>query len=86
MRPTAVQLNTIGSYESGIMCKSPAKIVAYHADSRRILTVNAQSGRIKSWRPPITLAPTGFSGFHAFDGLDAELDTPVRSFGLGTTA
>lgn len=53
LRPTAVQLNTIGSYESGIVRKSPAEFVAYHADSRRILTVNAQSGKIKileAWR------------------------------------
>ncbi|WP_018297054.1 choice-of-anchor I family protein [Corynebacterium lubricantis] len=42
----SVSLNAIGSYESGVFDASAAEIVAFHADSQRILTVNAQSGQI----------------------------------------
>lgn len=42
----AVKLSPIGSYEAGVMGKSAAEIVAYHAASQRILTVNAQSGKV----------------------------------------
>ncbi|MCG7239830.1 MULTISPECIES: hypothetical protein [Corynebacterium] len=45
--PTAaLQLNPIGSHESGVLGKSAAEIVAYHAASQRILTVNARSGEV----------------------------------------
>lgn len=42
----ALQLNPIGSHESGVLGKSAAEIVAYHAASQRILTVNARSGEV----------------------------------------
>ena len=42
----ALQLTPIGSYESGVLGKSAAEIVAYHAASQRILTVNARSGEV----------------------------------------
>ena len=76
LRPTAVQLNTMGSYESGIMGKSPAEIVAYPAASRRILTVNAQSGGINILEASDHTSPNEVSGFPAFDGLDADLTRP----------
>lgn len=41
-----VTLKAIGTYDSGIFDESAAEIVGYHADSQRILTVNANSGQI----------------------------------------
>ncbi|MHA2789332.1 choice-of-anchor I family protein [Corynebacterium sp. S7] len=42
----SVSLDAIGTYETGVFDASAAEIVAYHAASKRILTVNAQSGKI----------------------------------------
>lgn len=42
----ALSLAPIGTYETGIFNQSAAEIVAHHAGSQRVLTVNAQSGRI----------------------------------------
>ncbi|QGU04980.1 choice-of-anchor I family protein [Corynebacterium comes] len=42
----ALSVTPIGSYESGIFDASAAEIVAYHAASERVLTVNARSGSI----------------------------------------
>ena len=42
----ALRLSPIGSHESGVLGKSAAEIVAYHAASQRILTVNARSGEV----------------------------------------
>ena len=42
----ALSLAPIGTYETGIFDESAAEIVAYHAASERVLTVNAQSGQI----------------------------------------
>ena len=39
-------ISVLGSYGAGAFDKSAAEIVAFHADSRRILTVNALSGKI----------------------------------------
>lgn len=41
-----VSLRPIGTYESGVLAESAAEIVAFHAASKRILTVNAQAGVI----------------------------------------
>ena len=42
----ALSLAPIGTYETGIFEGSAAEIVAHHAASQRVLTVNAQSGQI----------------------------------------
>ncbi|SQG63421.1 alkaline phosphatase [Corynebacterium renale] len=42
----AVELAPVGTYASGVFGKSAAEIVAFHASSQRILTVNAQSGQV----------------------------------------
>ena len=39
-------ISVLGSYGAGAFDKSAAEIVAFHADSKRILTVNALSGKI----------------------------------------
>ncbi|WP_284522815.1 choice-of-anchor I family protein [Corynebacterium aquatimens] len=42
----SVKMAAIGSYGAGIFNESAAEIVAYHPASKRILTVNANSGKI----------------------------------------
>ncbi|WP_346190166.1 hypothetical protein [Corynebacterium camporealensis] len=42
----SVSLEAIGAYDSGILGESAAEIVAFHAESERILTVNARSGEV----------------------------------------
>ena len=43
---SGVKVSTLGSYGAGVFDKSAAEIVAFHAASKRILTVNATSGKI----------------------------------------
>lgn len=42
----SVSLSVLGSYGAGEFDESAAEIVAYHAASKRVLTVNANSGKI----------------------------------------
>ena len=42
----ALSLAPLGTYESGLIGESAAEITAYHAASRRLLTVNAHAGAI----------------------------------------
>ncbi|WP_249399717.1 hypothetical protein [Corynebacterium qintianiae] len=41
-----MSITAIGSYETGVFDKSAAEIVAFHAESNRVLTANAQAGKI----------------------------------------
>nr|WP_304503682.1 choice-of-anchor I family protein [Corynebacterium lemuris] len=41
-----LSLTPIGAYDSGVFDESAAEIVAYHAGSQRVLTINARSGNI----------------------------------------
>ena len=43
---SGVKVSTLASYGAGVFDKSAAEIVAFHAASKRILTVNATSGKI----------------------------------------
>lgn len=43
---SSVAVKTLGSYGTGVFDESAAEIVAYHAASKRLLTVNANSGKI----------------------------------------
>ncbi len=63
----------IGTYETGIFEKSAAEIVAYHAGSRRVLTVNAQSGQVDiiDIADPTTPVKVG--------SVDAGADTTINS-------
>lgn len=45
-KDAAITLTPVGSYETGQYAQSAAEIVTYHAGTKRILTVNAQSGKI----------------------------------------
>ncbi|MEX3504416.1 choice-of-anchor I family protein [Corynebacterium sp. LK2510] len=43
---STVKLDVLGSYDTGIFDQSAAEIVAFHAATNRLLTVNAESGQI----------------------------------------
>lgn len=81
----AVKLSPIGSYEAGVMGKSAAEIVAYHAASQRILTVNAQSGKVDILDASDPTNPTKVAEVSA-DG-DKEINSvAVRPDGLAVAA
>lgn len=81
----AVKLSPIGSYEAGVMGKSAAEIVAYHAASQRILTVNAQSGKVDILDASDPANPTKVASVSA--GGDKEINSvAVRPDGLAVAA
>ena len=81
----AVKLSPIGSYEAGVMGKSAAEIVAYHAASQRILTVNAQSGKVDILDASDPANPTKVAEVSA--GGDKEINSvAVRPDGLAIAA
>lgn len=43
---SGISLTALGSYDTGLFDKSAAEIVAHHAASQRLLTVNASSGQV----------------------------------------
>ncbi len=45
-KPARVGLSMVGRYQSGVLGKSAAEIVAFHAGSKRIMVVNARSGMV----------------------------------------
>lgn len=82
----AVKLSPIGSYEAGVMGKSAAEIVAYHAASQRILTVNAQSGKVDILDASDPANPTKAAEVSAGGG-DKEINSvAVRPDGLAIAA
>ena len=81
----AVKLSPIGSYEAGVMGKSAAEIVAYHAASQRILTVNAQSGKVDILDASDPANPNKVASVSA--GGDKEINSvAVRPDGLAIAA
>ena len=84
--PTAaLQLNPIGSHESGVLGKSAAEIVAYHAASQRILTVNARSGEVDILDGSDPTHPRKIGAISA--GGDKEVNSvAVRPDGLAVAA
>ncbi|WKS58312.1 choice-of-anchor I family protein [Corynebacterium accolens] len=81
----AVKLSPIGSYEAGVMGKSAAEIVAYHAASQRILTVNAQSGKVDILDASDPTNPNKVASVSA--GGDKEINSvTVRPDGLAIAA
>lgn len=81
----AVKLSPIGSYEAGVMGKSAAEIVAYHAASQRILTVNAQSGKVDILDASDPTNPNKVASVSA--GGDKEINSvAVRPAGLAIAA
>ncbi|WP_293822194.1 choice-of-anchor I family protein [uncultured Corynebacterium sp.] len=81
----ALQLTPIGSYESGVLGKSAAEIVAYHAASQRILTVNARSGEVDILDGSDPTQPRKIGAISA--GGDKEINSvAVRPDGLAVAA
>lgn len=81
----AVKLSPIGSYEAGVMGKSAAEIVAYHAASQRILTVNAQSSKVDILDASDPTNPNKVASVSA--GGDKEINSvTVRPDGLAIAA
>lgn len=81
----AVRLSPIGSYEAGVIGKSAAEIVAYHAASQRILTVNAQSGKVDILDASDPTNPNKVAEVSA--GGDKEINSvAVRPDGLAVAA
>lgn len=81
----AVKLSPIGSYEAGVMGKSAAEIVAYHAASQRILTVNAQSGKVDILDASDPANPTKVAEVSAGGGKEIN-SVAVRPDGLAVAA
>lgn len=81
----ALQLTPIGSHESGVLGKSAAEIVAYHAASQRILTVNARSGEVDILDAADPTKPRKIGAISA--GGDKEINSvAVRPDGLAVAA
>ncbi|WIM66950.1 choice-of-anchor I family protein [Corynebacterium breve] len=77
----AVKLAPIGAYDSGVFDASAAEIVAYHAGSKRILTVNANSGQIDVLDASNPAKPTKIGAVSG--GADTTINSvSVRADGL----
>ena len=75
----------LGSYASGQLAESAAEIVAFHAGSKRILTVNALSGEIDVLDASDPQKPTKIGSVSA--GADKEINSvTVREDGLAVAA
>jgi len=80
-----VKMAPIGSYATGQLAESAAEIVAYHAGSQRILTVNARSGEIDVLDASNPQQPTKIASVSA--GADKEINSvTVREDGLAIAA
>ncbi|MDO5031415.1 choice-of-anchor I family protein [Corynebacterium sp.] len=80
-----LSLTPIGTYESGVYAESAAEIVAFHAASQRILTVNAKSGQIDVLDASDPAKPTKIGSVSA--GADKEINSvAVRPDGLAIAA
>lgn len=81
----SVSLEAIGAYDSGILGESAAEIVAFHAESERILTVNARSGEVDILDASDPTNPQHIGAISA--GGDNEINSvAVREDGLGVAA
>ncbi|WP_411731535.1 choice-of-anchor I family protein [Paeniglutamicibacter sp.] len=78
-----LELNAIGSYETGIFDKSAAEIVTYHAASKRLFVVNAQAGAVDV----LDIAdPTKPTKLYSISGSGIANSVAVRADGLGVIA
>ncbi|WP_279192950.1 choice-of-anchor I family protein [Corynebacterium stationis] len=81
----SVKMAPLGSYASGQLAESAAEIVAFHAGSKRILTVNALSGEIDVLDASNPQKPTKIGSVSA--GADREINSvTVREDGLAVAA
>lgn len=77
-----VALAPIGAYDSGVFDASAAEIVDYHAASKRLLVVNAQSGQIDVLDASDPTNPTKIGALSG--GADTTINSvSVRTDGLG---
>lgn len=80
-----IKLSPLGTYESGVYGESAAEIVAFHAASQRILTVNAVSGEVDILDASDAARPRKVSTVSA--GGDKEINSvAVRPDGLAVAA
>lgn len=78
---SSVSVTALGSYDTGVFDESAAEIVAYHAASKRLLTVNAKSGKIDVLDISDPAAPTKVGEVHG--GADTTINSvAVRADGL----
>ena len=78
---SSVSVTALGSYDTGAFDESAAEIVAYHAASKRLLTVNAKSGKIDVLDISNPAAPTKVGEVHG--GADTTINSvAVRADGL----
>ena len=72
-KDASAKIAPIGSYDAGVFDESGAEIAAYHKASKRVLTVNANSGKIDVLDIADPTAPTKVGEVHGGD------DTTINS-------
>ncbi|MHB0834830.1 MAG: choice-of-anchor I family protein [Corynebacterium aurimucosum] len=81
----SLKLTPVGTYESGVYAESAAEIVAFHPDSKRILTVNAHAGQIDVLDASAPANPTLIGSISAGEGKEIN-SVAVRPDGLAVAA
>ena len=81
----SLKLTPVGTYESGVYAESAAEIVAFHPDSKRILTVNAHAGQIDVLDASAPANPTLIGSISAGEGKEIN-SVVVRPDGLAVAA
>jgi hypothetical protein len=92
----ALSLEPIGTYETGVFDESAAEIVAFHARSQRVFTVNADAGAVDVLDVADPTVPTKVGAFVAEGALSGDGSVvpagavanslSVREDGLGVVA
>lgn len=85
--PPAVTLSPLGTYSTGQLDESAAEIVAFHAASKRLFVVNAQSGKVDVLDAQDPTAPTrlfelAVGGTASADGSVVAADAVVNSVAI----
>ncbi len=81
----SLKLTPVGTYESGVYAESAAEIVAFHPNSKRILTVNAHAGQIDVLDASAPATPTLIGSISAGEGKEIN-SVAVRPDGLAVAA
>ena len=77
----SLKLTPVGTYASGVYAESAAEIVAFHPNSKRILTVNAHAGQIDVLDASDPAKPTLIGSISAGEGKEIN-SVVVRPDGL----
>lgn len=85
--PPAVALSPLGTFSTGRLDESAAEIVAFHAASKRLFVVNAQSGKVDVLDAQDPSAPTrlfelAVGGTASADGSVVAADAVVNSVAI----